>query len=93
MVNESVVNEALPPVRPPREPYVFSRTKSGPTSFGLVGRLALSIVPALVAFFAVRNVMRSRHDPTVAYYLVIAVPALVLVAGFLAFVWRKERVG
>jgi hypothetical protein len=71
---------------------VFSRAKAGPTSFGLAGRLALSIVPALVAFFAVRNVMRSRHDPTLSYYLVLGVPALVLVVGFLAFVWRKERV-
>jgi hypothetical protein len=36
--------------------------------------------------------MRSRHDATVAYYLVIAVPLLVLVLGFLAFVWKRERV-
>lgn len=72
---------------------MFSRAKAGPTSFGLFGRLVLSIVPALVAFFAVRNVMRSRHDPTVAYYLVLGVPAVVLVVGFLAFVWRRERVG
>jgi hypothetical protein len=83
----------VPPVRPIRPPHVVSRTKAGPTSFGLVGRLVLSIVPALVAFVAVRNVMRSRHDPTVAYYLVLAVPTLVLVVGFLAFVWRKERIG
>jgi hypothetical protein len=66
--------------------------KAGPSSFGPFGRLSLSAIPALLAFFAVRNVMRSRHDATVAYYLVIAVPLLVLVLGFLAFVWKRERV-
>ena len=85
---------AQPPPDPPRvaPPREYSRTNAGPTSFGLVGRLLWSVLPALVAYFAVRNVMRSRGDATVAYYLVIAVPTLVLVAGFLAFVWRKERV-
>jgi hypothetical protein len=87
----------LPLVVPPDRPRIpapreYSRTKAGPTSFGFFGRLVWSAFPALVAFFAVRNVMRSRGDATVGYYLVIAVPALVLVAGFLAFVWRKERI-
>ena len=81
----------FPPKRVP-SPREYSRVKAGPSSFGPFGRLALSAIPAIVAFVAVRNVMRSRHDATVAYYLVIAVPALVLVIGFLAFVWRRERV-
>ena len=61
-------------------------------SFGFPGRFALSIVPALVGFFAFRNLLRSRHDLTFSYYLVMGVPALVLVAVCLAVVWRRERV-
>ena len=89
-----MLSHEIPPEwrRDPAPPRVYSRTKAGPTSFGLAGRLTLSIFPALVAFFAVRNVMRSRHDATIAYYLVIAVPALVLVVGFLAIVWKRERI-
>ena len=85
------VATGFPPKRVPA-PREYSRVKAGPSSFGPFGRLTLSAIPAIVAFVAVRNVMRSRHDATVAYYLVIAVPALVLVVGFLAFVWRRERV-
>jgi hypothetical protein len=82
------------PFDPPREAAArtYSRVKAGPNSFGLVAKLALSSIPAVLAFFAVRNVVRARHDPTVAYYLVIAVPLLVLVAGFLGYVWKRERI-
>jgi hypothetical protein len=66
--------------------------RAGPTSFGIVGRTLLSIVPMIVAFFAIRNVMRSRGDATVAYYLVLGTPAVILVGVFLAVVWRRERV-
>jgi hypothetical protein len=85
---------AEPPPDPRHVPYprTYSRTKAGPLSFGLRGRVLLSILPALVAFFAVRNVIRSRGDMTVVFYLVIAVPALALVAGFLYAVWKKERI-
>jgi hypothetical protein len=52
----------------------------------------MSSVPVIIAFFAIRNIMRSRGDATVAYYIVLGVPALVMVAGVLVVVWRKERI-
>jgi len=89
----AVATESVPfetgAVRAPRE---YSRTKPSPVTFGLFGRVALSIIPVVVAFFAVRNVMRSRGDPTGAYYIVLAVPTVVIAAGFLAFVWKNERI-
>ena len=78
--------------RPAPAAHEYSRTKAGPTSFGFGTRVGLSIIPVVIAFFAIRNVMRSRHDPTGAYYIVLAVPTLVIAIGFLAFVWRKERI-
>jgi hypothetical protein len=78
--------------RAPRVSRAYSRTEPGPMSFGVFGRVSLSIVPVVIAFFAVRNIIRSRHDATIGYYLVLGVPALVLALGFLAVVWKRERV-
>jgi hypothetical protein len=78
-------------VRARRAPHTYSRVRGGPTSFGPVGRVVMSIVPVVVAFIAIRNIMRSRGDGTVAFYIVLGVPTVVMVAGFLVLVWRKER--
>lgn len=75
-----------------RAPRSYSRIRRGPTSFGGFGRILISVVPVIVAFFAIRNIMRSRGDGTIAYYVVLGVPAVVMVAGCLLVVWRKERV-
>ena len=74
-----------------RAPRGYSRTRGGPTSFGGFGRVAMSILPVVVAFFAIRNIMRSRTDGTIGYYLVLGVPAVVMAAAFVAVVWRRER--
>lgn len=86
-----VIPEAFEP-RPPALRPRYSHVRAGPTSFGIVGRSLLSVLPLLVALVAIRNIMRSRGDATVAYYLVLGLPAFVLAAAFLAVVWRRERV-
>jgi hypothetical protein len=81
----------FPPAREPIRPR-HSRFKSGPMSFGLPGRLTLSFVPAVLAFIAIGNLVRTRHDAMFAFSLVSDVPILVLLLGFLVVVWRRARV-
>jgi hypothetical protein len=74
-----------------RAPRVYSRVHAGPTSFGAFGRLAMSVVPVVVAFIAIRNIVRSRSDGTISFYIALGVPTVVMVAAFLVVVWRRER--
>jgi len=74
-----------------RAPRTYSRVHGGPTSFGGFGRLAMSVVPVIVAFIAIRNIVRSRSDGTIGFYIVLGVPTVVMVAAFLVVVWRRER--
>jgi hypothetical protein len=74
-----------------RAPRMYSRTRGGPTSFGAFGRIVMSVVPVVVGFFAIRNIVRSRSDGTIGYYIVLGVPAVVMAVAFLAVVWRRER--
>ncbi len=75
-----------------RPEHRLSRVRGGPMTFGPIGRILLSIVPVVVAFVAARNIFRARHDASFAYYLVLGVPLIVLVALFLAAVWKRDRI-
>jgi hypothetical protein len=70
-----------------------SRLQAGTTTFGPVGRLVLSVVPAVAIGVAVWLLYRFRNSgPPVAFFLVAAVATTVTMAGFLRVVWRRERV-
>jgi hypothetical protein len=70
----------------------YSRIRRGALTFGPVGRVGWSVVPALIAFVAIRNVYRSLGDVTLAFYLVMAVPLVAGCAYLLCEVWKRDRV-
>jgi hypothetical protein len=75
-----------------REVHVHSRLRAGTTTFGPLGRIALSIVPALAIVLTALLAYRFRGGPAIAFFLVGAVATTVTMAGFLRIVWRRERI-
>ena len=76
-----------------RRVHRTSRLRAGTTTFGPIGRVALSVVPTLAIVVAAWLSYRYRDSgPWVALVLVTAVATTVTMAGFLRLVWRRERV-
>jgi hypothetical protein len=69
-----------------------SRLRAGATTFGPVGRIALSIVPVAAIALTAWLAYRFRDGPAVAFFLVAAVAMGVTMVGFLRIVWRRERI-
>ena len=70
-----------------------SRLRAGTTTFGPIGRIALSVVPALAIVVTAWLLYRFRDSgPPVAFLLVAAVATTVTMAGFLRVVWQRERI-
>jgi hypothetical protein len=72
--------------------HASSRLRAGTTAFGPVGRVLLSIVPALAVVMTAWLAYRFRSGPQIALFLVGAVATAVTMGGFLRLVWRRERV-
>ncbi|MGZ4108968.1 MAG: hypothetical protein ACXVP7_04710 [Actinomycetota bacterium] len=91
----------LGPRLPPREPApqpLYSRWKSGPTSFGAAGRIGLTL---LVLFGAVAGYPMSRGEmfawigidvPGTAFLIGYAVVAGLGTIYLLARIWKRSRV-
>ncbi len=77
------------PLRGPKETAVFSRWRAGPTTFGPVGRILVTLF--VLAFFPWGGFVRfgSALGPLLLWYLL----GYTFLATFvLRHVWRKERV-
>ena len=66
--------------------------RAGTTTFGPVGRIALSVLPVVGALVTIRLAYRFRSGPAIAFFLVAALATTVVALNFLRAVWRKDRI-